>query len=344
MQGDESSVSLLSDYGGQYRHKRVLVTGGLGFIGSNVARTLVQLGARVTLVDSFIPGCGATDFNIRGIADRLVVAKTDLRDRERLDVLVRDQDIIFNLAGQVSHIDSMRDPEQDLNINCRSQLTLLEACRTGNPDAVIVYASTRQVYGRASCLPVAEDHPTAPTDINGINKLAGECYHMLYHDVYGMHTTALRLTNTYGPRQLMAHNRQGFLPWLVRLALEGKDITIFGDGQQLRDLTFIDDAVDAFLLCAVSPAAHGQVFNLGGMEPVSLLQIAHTLLDVVGSGSFQLVPFPDDRKKIDIGSFYADYSKITALLGWRPHTTLRSGLEQMIDYYRTHGKQYIPGP
>jgi UDP-glucose 4-epimerase len=324
----------------KYRDKRVMITGGLGFIGSNLAHRLVDFGADVLIVDSLIPDYGGNLFNVEGIKDRVRINIADVRDASGMNYLVREQDYIFNLAGQVSHIDSMRDPYTDLEINCRSQLSLLEACRRHNPSVKVVYASTRQIYGAPDYLPVDEKHLLHPTDVNGINKMAGEWYHILYSNVYGIRATSLRLTNTYGPRQLMKHSRQGFIGWFVRLAIDGDEISVFGDGKQLRDLNYVDDVVDAFLLAGATDMVNGQVYNLGGREPVSLLQIVETLKELNPQASYKLVPFPPEKKRIDIGDYYGDYSRIRTALGWQPQVSLREGLSKTIEYYRQYKEHY----
>ncbi|GAB4558714.1 MAG: NAD-dependent epimerase/dehydratase family protein [Anaerolineae bacterium] len=323
-----------------YHEKRVIITGGLGFIGSNLARRLVDLGAEVLVVDSLIPEYGGNLFNIAGYEDRIRVNIADVRDPHSMRALVKDQDVLFNLAGQVSHLDSMRDPFTDLEINARSQLSILEACRHENPEIKIVYAGTRQQYGKPDYLPLDENHLQHPTDINGVNKLAGEWYHIVYHTAYDLHTTSLRLTNTYGPRQLMKHNRQGFIAWFIRLAIEGREIQIYGDGRQRRDLTYVDDVVDAFLRAGATCETDGQVYNLGGLEPISLLDLAQLIIEIAGSGSIRLVPWPEDRRRIDIGDVYSSYERIKAALGWEPRITLREGLERTIAYYKKHWRHY----
>ena len=320
--------------------KRVLITGGLGFIGSNLAHTLVGAGADVTLVDSLVPEYGGLRFNVADISDRLHVNVSDVRDEHSLRHLVQRQDYLFNLAGQTSHLDSMLDPYTDMEINCRSQLSILEACRHGNPETKIVFASTRQIYGRPRFLPVTEEHPIEPVDVNGINKTAGEWYHLLYGKVYGLRTSALRLTNTYGPRMRVRDARQTFLGIWIRRAIENETIDVFGDGAQLRDFTYVDDAVRAFLLAAASESSNGRVFNLGGDEHVSLADLAALVTDVAGAGSSRLVPFPEDRKAIDIGDFYADYTLIENTLGWHPAVPLRDGLERTIDFFRRNRAHY----
>ncbi|MFQ5790188.1 MAG: NAD-dependent epimerase/dehydratase family protein [Acidobacteriota bacterium] len=332
-----------SDYQRAFRARKVLITGGLGFIGSNVARRLVDLGAEVLVVDSLIPDYGGNLFNVSGLESRLRINIADVRDANGMQYLVQKQDYLFNLAGQVSHVDSMHDPMTDLEINCRSQLSILEACRRGNPGVRVVYASTRQIYGKAVKLPAGEDHPVQPTDINGINKASGEMYHMLYHRVYGLRVTSLRLTNTYGPRQLIKHNRQGFAGWFIRQAVLGEEILIFGDGRQKRDFNYVDDVVEAFLRAAVSPAAEGQIFNLGASPPVSLLEFVRILLELTGRDEegFRLVPFPDERKRIDIGDFYNSYGKIHRLLGWSPEIGLREGLARTVEFYRQNIHHYL---
>lgn len=331
---------MTGDYDDFYAGKRVLLTGGLGFVGSNLAERLVDLRANVLLVDSLVPAYGGNLYNVEPFRDRVTVNISDVRDENAMTYLVQGQDIIFNLAGQVSHIDSMEDPFTDLEINCRSQLSILEACRHNNPGVKIVFASTRQFYGKPDYLPVDENHLRRPTDVNGINKMAGEWYHILYNNVYGIRGCSLRMTNTYGPRQLMKHGRQGFLPWFVRQIMDGQEITLFGDGEQLRDLTYISDAVEAFLLAGASSTADGEIFNLGGIQPLSLKSILETIIETVGTGSYHLVPFPPEKARIDIGSFYADWSKIHRVLGWEPKVDHVEGLRRMIRFYAEHREHY----
>ena len=321
-----------------------MITGGLGFVGSNLAHRLVDLGAEVLLVDSLIPEYGGNFFNIQGIRERLTVNVADIRTAPTMRYLVKGRDVIFNLAGQLSHIDSMADPHTDLEINCRAQLTLLEACRHENPAVKVIYASTRQIYGRPTYLPIDEHHLLTPTDVNGINKMAGEHYHLLYNQVYGIRACALRMTNTYGPRMLMSHSRQGFFPWFVRQALDDETITLYGDGTQLRDLTFIDDATDGFLRAGAMDAANGQFFNLGAERPHSLREIADLIVDIVGSGRVTTVPFPPSKKLIDVGSTYSDYRKIENTLGWKPTVGLEDGLQRMVHFYRAHRDHYWTRP
>jgi UDP-glucose 4-epimerase len=323
-----------------YRGKRVLITGGLGFIGSNLARRLVELGAEVVLVDSLIPEYGGNRANIAGIEDQVRVNVSDVRDEHSLPSLIRGQEVLFNLAGQTSHVDSLHDPFTDLDINCRSQLSILETCRRENPEVKVVFASTRQLYGRPRYLPVDEQHPLAPVDPNGVNKAAGEAYHLVYGQVYGLRCAVLRLTNTYGPRMRVKDDRQTFLGTWLRLAVEGKELAIFGDGSQRRDFTYVDDAVDAFLLAGARPEADGEVFNVGGEPPVSLLELAELLIEVAGGGSHRLVPFPEERRSIDIGDYFADDGKIRERLGWQPAVALREGLTRSLAYYRTHAAAY----
>jgi UDP-glucose 4-epimerase len=330
------------DHRAFYDRRRVLVTGGLGFIGSNLAHQLVACGAHVLIVDSLIPEYGGNLFNIAGIEDAVRVNIADVRQQSTMNYLVREHDVIFNLAGQVSHIESMQDPYTDLEINCRAQLSLLEACRRHNPGVKVVYAGTRQVYGHPASLPVTEEHLVRPTDVNGINKAAGEYYHLVYNNVFNVRCCSLRLTNTYGPRQLVKHNRQGFIGWFIRLAVEDREIEIYGDGSQLRDFVFVDDAVDAFLRAGASDACNGQVFNVGGLEPTAHRDLVALLIRVAGTGRCRLVDWPADKKAIDIGSFYADSSRIAHALGWRPTTTLEAGLRRTVEYYRAHLHRYVP--
>lgn len=320
--------------------KRILITGGLGFIGSNLARALVNQGALVTLVDSLIPQYGGNLFNIADIRDQLDVNICDVRDPHAMKYLVQGKDYLFNLAGQTSHMDSMTDPQTDLEINASAQLSILEACRMNNPEIKVVFASTRQLYGRPDYLPVDENHPIRPVDVNGINKLAGEWYHLLYSNVYGMRACALRLTNTYGPGMRVKDARQTFLGIWVRLLLEGKPIKVFGDGEQLRDFNFVDDCVDALLMAGASEHANGKVYNLGSDEVISLKALAEMMTNLGYSGSYELVPFPEDRKAIDIGDYYSDFSLISEELGWSPRVVLQSGLLKTLQYYESYRSAY----
>jgi UDP-glucose 4-epimerase len=329
-----------ADYRDFYRGRRVLVTGGLGFIGSNLCRTLADLGAEVLAVDSLLPDYGGNLFNLDGYEKRVRINIADVRGHG-MQYLVRGQDVLFNLAGQVSHIDSMTDPFTDLEINCTSQLWILEAVRKSNPELKVVYAGTRQIYGKPMRLPVDETHLLNPSDVNGINKISGEHYHLVYHSVYGLRTSSLRLTNTYGPRQLIRHDRQGFIGWFIRKAILGEEIQLFGDGSQRRDFDYVDDTVDAFLRAGAMDASDGEVFNLGGEAPVSLLELVRLLIELAGHGSYKLVPFPPERKRIDIGDFYADASKIQRVLGWSPVLPLRAGLERTLAYYNAHKERYL---
>ena len=323
-----------------YSGKEILITGGLGFIGSNLARSLVSQGANVTLVDSLIPQYGGNTFNIDDIQNKVVVNVCDVRDTFAMAHLIQGKDYLFNLAGQTSHLDSMADPHTDLDINAAAQLSILEVCRKGNPDIKIVFASTRQLYGRPDYLPVDEKHPIRPVDVNGINKLAGEWYHLLYNNVYGIRACALRLTNTYGPGMRVKDARQTFLGIWIRLLLEGKPIKVFGDGLQLRDFTYVDDCVEALLLAGASDQANGKVYNLGGSEVIGLKDLSKMMVNLGHGGSFELAPFPSERKAIDIGDYYSDFSLITKELGWVPKIDLKDGLKRTLNYYSTHFSHY----
>jgi nucleoside-diphosphate-sugar epimerase len=324
-----------------FANKRILITGGLGFIGSNVARRLVDLGARVLLVDSLIPEYGGNLFNIQGYENRLTVNIADVRDTYGMAYLVKGQDYIFNLAGQTSHLDSMVDPFTDLEINCRSQLAILEACRKNNPNVRLVYASTRQIYGKPDYLPVDERHPLHPTDVNGINKMSGEWYHLLYNNVYGIRACALRLTNTYGPRMRIKDARHAFFGWWIRLMLEEREIEVYGDGLQVRDFNYVDDVVEAFLAAARHDECYGRVMNLGSHEVISLKDLAQLMVEVNRSGTYRLIPFPPDRKMIDIGGYHGDFGLIERTTGWTPKTGLMEGIAKTLDYYCQNMAPYL---
>jgi len=323
-----------------YKNKNILITGGLGFIGSNTAKSLVKLGANVTIVDSLIPQYGGNLFNINELRENIEINICDIRDPHAMKYLVKEKDYIFNLAGQTSHMDSMKDPQTDLDINASAQLSILESCRLNNPDTKIVFASTRQLYGKPDYLPVDEKHPIRPVDVNGINKLAGEWYHLLYNNVYGIKACALRLTNTYGPGMRVKDARQTFLGIWIRLLLEGKPIQVFGDGKQLRDFNYVDDCVNALLLAGANDIANGKVYNLGSKEVVGLKTLAELLTNLDYGGSFELIPFPTERKAIDIGDYYSDFSLIAEELGWMPKIALEEGLRRTIEFYSKNSSEY----
>lgn len=323
-----------------YSKKKILITGGLGFIGSNLARALVARDAHVTLVDSLIPHYGGNLFNVADISDKVAVNICDVRDPYAINHLVKGKDFLFNLAGQTSHMDSMTDPKIDLDINASAQLSILEACRCNNPDIKIIFASTRQIYGVPDYLPVDEKHPIRPVDVNGINKLAGESYHLLYHKVYGIRACVLRLTNTYGPRMRVKDARQTFLGVWMRLLLDGKPIKVFGDGSQLRDFNYVDDCVDALLLAGANGESNGKVYNLGGQEVISLKSLAELITNLGHGGSYELVPFPEERKSIDIGDYYGDASLISTDLGWVAKVDLYRGLLQTAKYFSKYQSAY----
>jgi len=322
-----------------YCGKKILITGGLGFIGSNLANRLAKAQAEVTIVDSLVPDYGGNLFNVED-SKNLTINISDIRDKHSLKWLVHEKDYIFNLAGQTSHLDSMHDPLTDLEINAAAQLYLLEAVRHENPAAKIVFASTRQIYGKPQHLPIGEDHPLEPTDVNGIHKMAGEKYHFLYHNVYGLWCSALRLTNTYGPRMRIKDARQTFLGIWLKLAIQKKPFEVWG-GAQLRDFSYVDDTIDALLAIACNEAANGEVYNIGGDQVYSLETTAKILSELADDAPFLVKAFPAERKKIDIGDYYANDEKLRKMLGWAPNTSLVEGLKSSLSYYREHLEQYL---
>jgi len=319
---------------------RILITGGAGFIGSTLAHRLADLGARVTVIDSLVPEYGGNLFNLRNCEDRIRINYSDIRDTFSLQPLLTDVDILFNLAGQTSHMDSIRDPHTDLNINCAAQLNLLEACRRVNPSIRIVFASTRQIYGKPHYLPVDEDHPISPIDINGIHKYAAEQYYALYQRLYGIRSCTLRLTNTIGPRMRIKDDRQTFVGIWIRRLLEDNPIEVWG-GDQLRDFNDVEDVVDALLTAAYNENSYGHVFNLGSDQKISLRELAERMISLSGSGDLEFRDYPEERRKIDIGNYYSSHDKFTASTGWKPQIPLNQTLARTIDFFQQNLSHYL---
>ena len=321
--------------------KNILITGGIGFIGSNLARKLVDLDNQVTVIDSLISEYGGNLRNLHDIQDKITFSLSDVRDVGVINDLIQGHDYLFNLAGQTSHLDSMHDPITDLDINAKAQLYILEACRKYNPRIRIVFASTRQIYGKPKYFPVDEKHPLHPVDVNGINKIAGEQYHILYQEVYGIASSVLRLTNTYGPRMRIKDARQTFLGIWIRNLLQGKPIQVYGDGKQRRDYNYVEDVLDALLIAATEKNAIGKVYNLGSPDPISLESTAKIMCQKIEGSDYQMIPFPVDRKAIDVGDFISDYSVFRNQFGWEPKVSFEEGIQRSLEYFRKDIEHYI---
>jgi UDP-glucose 4-epimerase len=294
----------------------------------------------VTVLDNLAEEQGGNRFNISGIESEVDVRIEDIRNEKAVAEAVRGQDFVFNMAAHVSHLESLNAPFHDLDVNVRGTLIVLEAIRQHAPSARVVYSGTRSEYGLIESTPVSEQHPLRPTEVNSANKAVGDLYHFAYHVAHGLHTVSLRLTNTYGPRMLTAHWRQGFINWFVRLAVEGGTFRLYGDGSQVRDLVYVDDVVRALLLAATTDAAAGQAINVGSGRPVSLKEIATTLIELTGKGNIEYVPFPDEARRIEIGDYVADTTKIAAMLDWKPAIPLREGLERSVRYFSQYHEHY----
>jgi UDP-glucose 4-epimerase len=330
----------MTPYEEAFQGKRVLVTGGLGFIGSNLSVRLVELGAKVTIVDNMMPRLGGNLFNVKEIMDHIQINFSDVRDEHSMDYLVKDQDFIFHLAGQVNHVDSIRNPIQDLDINCRGTLVLLESCRKYNREVKVIFSGTRGEYGASVKLPVAEDHPTNPKGIYAVTNLSAEKMVLVYDDVHKISGTCLRITNTYGPRHQMAHDEYGVLNWFIRKAIDNELIPVFGNGHILRDFLYVDDLVECFLQVAICPSAYGEVFNVGTGIPISFIDLAKKIVKVADSGKVAFTEFTKERKEVEPGDYYTDISKIRKVVGWTPKTDLSEGLKKTIEFYRKHKKEY----
>lgn len=317
-----------------YRGLSVLVTGGCGFIGSNLVHRLVELGANVTVIDSLVPGCGWHHANLDGAVDKIRLSFSDMRDAVAMRPLIEGQRIVFNLAGEISHISSMRDPQRDLSLNASAQLSFLDVCRLHNPSATIVYASSRQVYGSARYLGVDELHPINPVDYNGVHKLTAEGYHSLLRNQFGVRTISLRLGNIYGPRQGIHQDCRGFIDSFMRIASTGEQLVVFGDGTQVRGMLYVDDAVDAFLRAGAAGPLASAVYNIGNPTPISLIDIARQLARVFDGPEPRTVPFPEESKAIDIGDFYQNTERARCELGWAPRVGFADGLKRTLDFFR----------
>lgn len=318
-----------------YRNRKVLITGGMGFIGSNLATHLVELDAQVTLVDALIPGYGGNRFNISQIQDRVSTHISDIRDSNAVSGLIEGQDYLFNLAAQVSHVGSMTDPYLDLDINTKGQIVLLEACRRYNPKIRMIHASSRHVYGKPKQLPVDEESAISAVDVYSINKFAGESYHRLYHEIYGLSISILRLGNIYGPRQ----NHLDCVGVFMRRAAMGQPLVIFGGGAQIRDYIYVDDLCEAFLLTGQLPQTIGQVYNLGSPYRCSIGQFAG-YLSKIANVSIQIQSFPPERKMIEVGDFYSSHTKFSNATGWHPGTSLEEGVRRTYEFFLRNKEQY----
>lgn len=326
---------------GDYAGRRVLITGGLGFIGSNIAHKLAACDVRISVVDSLAPLYGGNLANIAEIQERITVHFGDCRDEALMRPLVREADVIFHLAAQVSYIDSANIPLEDLDINCKATLQLLELCRRESPNARVVFASSRLVLGKLVQHPVREDHPTAPLSLYGIHKLAGEHYHRMYASLHGLQTAVIRLSNPYGERQQLKHSKYSLPGWFMRLAVEGKPITIFGDGQQLRDYVYATDVADAFIAVGSGKIAPGEVLHCGFGRPVPFRQMAETIVRITKRGSIEYVPWPENYERVETGDLSFDIGKLCNLTGWKPAISLDEGIERMWRYFEPRLSLYV---
>lgn len=324
----------------KYKGKKIMITGGLGFLGSSLARRLVNISSEIVLVDVMLSLYGGNLFNIEDIKNKVKTEIKDIRDKEAIERLIPGCHYIFNIAGQVSHVDSMTDPFLDLDINARGNLVLLEACKKLNRDVKIIYAGTRGQYGKLEYIPVDEKHKMEPTDIYGVNKMAAEHYHMIYSRVHNIWATSLRINNTYGPRHQMKHGKYGILNWFIRLAMDGEEIKVFGDGTQLRDYNYVEDVIDAMLMAGSDEKSNQEVYNLGSGQPLKFIDLVKKIIETAESGSYRQIPWPKERKDIEIGDYLADFSKIKNKLGWEPKIFINEGLKKTVDFYKNYKDRY----
>jgi UDP-glucose 4-epimerase len=328
------------DYKAFYKGKRVLITGGLGFVGSNLAIALTGLGAIVTIVDNMLPRQGGNPFNVEPVRNQVRINLSDVRNQLSMNHLVLDQQIVFHLAGQVNHVDSMRNPIQDLEINCHGTLALMQALRYHNRDAIVIYSGTRGEYGSSVALPVGEDHPTNPKGLYAVTNLAAEKMIIVYNQVYGIPSVCLRITNTYGPRHQMMHDEYGVFNWFIKKAMDNEALPVFGDGMIIRDFLYIDDLVECMLMTACTPAAIGEVFNVGAGVPMNFRTLAEKIVAIAGSGSCTFTEFTRERSEVEPGDYWADISKIKRVVGWEPKTSMDAGIRATIEFYHRHRAHY----
>lgn len=324
-----------------YNEKNVLITGGLGFIGSTLAHRLVERGATVSVVDNLDPLYGGNLFNVKGIEDKIRIIREDVINVEKIFPEIEKANVIFHLAAQVSYIDSLTMPFTDMDINAKSTLNILEACRNYNQKAKIVFSSSRMVYGKVTKPIVTENCETNPLSLYGIHKLTSEKYLLMYYKDFGIPSTVLRLTNPYGPRQQVKHSKYSLVGWFVRQAMENKLIKIYGDGQQLRDYIFIDDIVEAMLDCGANDGTNGEIINIGSGTSTKFCDMVSSVLECVKSGSMEFVPWPDNYEKVETGDISVDISKLQNITGWKPKFTLKEGISRTYEYYKQYMDKYI---
>ena len=321
--------------------KNILITGGLGFIGSTIAQKTVELGANVTVYDALMPQYGGNVANIEEIAKKIEVIKGDVRDFEALKEHVKNKDVIFHCAAQVSHVQSLSDPYLDIDINCRGTINLLEASRKFNDEVRIVYSGTRSQIGKMVYSPVDEAHPEFPADIYSANKSAAEKYCLIYYNTYGIRTSSLRISNVYGPRGQIKERGYGIVNYLIRMAILNEVITVYEPGTQTRDCIYADDVADAMIMASQNDKTDGEVFFVGSGKTVSFIDLVKLIIKLTGNGSWIFTPWPSQRKAIEVGDVSLSIKKISSLLDWTPNTALEDGLRKTIDFYKRNIKSYL---
>lgn len=323
-----------------YKNKKVLITGGLGFIGSNLCIKLAELGAEVLVIDNMLPRQGGNLFNVEPVKNKIKINVSDIRNSVSMNHLVKGQDYVFHLAGQVNHVDSVKNPLQDLSINVEGTLVLMEALRKNNPDARVIFTGTRGEYGASLKLPVAESHAINPIGIYAITNFAAERIVLTYHNLHKIKSVCLRITNTYGPRHQMQHDEYGVFNWFIRKAMDNEVIPVFGDGRIIRDYLYVDDLIEVLLGIALAEKAYGEVFNIGSGIPVNFIDLAETIIKIAGTGKTKYTDFSTERKSLEPGDYYADISKVKSIVKWQPKTKLEDGIKKTIAYYKKNKKRY----
>jgi len=331
----------MDDIYNYYRNKIIVITGGLGFLGSSLAQKLVNYQAKIIIIDNLNPLYGGNYFNLNGIQNKVKIIIDDIRNEKVLIPIIKQCDMLYHFAAQVSYIDSLSMPYEDLELNARSTLQILEICRKYNSEAKIIFSSSRMVLGKIESDHISENSPTNPLSLYGIHKLTSEKYLIMYYKDFGIPFIIFRITNPYGPRQQIKHCKYSLVGWIIKQAMEGKTIKIFGDGKQLRDYIYIDDIVEAIYRCSTNDKATGEIINVASGKSTEFQMMVKEVVNIVKNGNYEFVPWPDNYEKIETGDVIADISKLLSLANWKPKYNLKEGILKTYEYYKKYLMHYL---